>query len=181
MTASRRGGFAPWSAEPPADTDDDRDTAVDGVDRDYTATTRATGVTRHAEDGNASLWQQFRSWRRSRPFWGAFFALLAGAEILLTEIAPFGIIIHMGTRGLLGYAVPILMMLCGLMLWFAPHPRAFYASLILLLSLASFLTTNLGGFILGMLLGLLGGSLAISWAPGERQRSKAAHAAEGSD
>jgi hypothetical protein len=78
------------------------------------------------------------------------------------------VVVHFGIVGLIGFAVPILMILCGMMLWFAPHPRAFYASLILLLSLASWLTSNLGGFFLGMLVGLVGGSLALSWSPTKR-------------
>ena len=86
--------------------------------------------------------------------------------------------IHFGVVNLIGDAVPIVIILCGLMLWFAPQPRAFYASLILLLSLASFLTSNLGGFVLGMLVGLVGGSLALSWTPdkGPKRSKKAAEA-----
>jgi hypothetical protein len=55
------------------------------------------------------------------------------------------------------------MMLCGILLLFTPQPRAFYASLVLLASLASWITSNLGGFIIGMLIGLTGGALALSW------------------
>jgi hypothetical protein len=32
-------------------------------------------------------------------------------------------------------------------------------------SLASFLLSNLGGFVIGMLLGILGGSMAVGWVP----------------
>ena len=40
----------------------------------------------------------------------------------------------------------------------------------------SWLTSNLGGFIIGMLLGLFGGSLALSWSPdkGPKRSKKAA-------
>ena len=34
-----------------------------------------------------------------------------------------------------------------------------------LLSLASFVYSNLGGFLAGMILGLLGGMLAVAWTP----------------
>jgi hypothetical protein len=120
----------------------------------------ATDVERHATA--TSQWRGFRHWRRSRPFWGALLAILGGLEILLTEIAPLRVVVHIGLQGVIGYAVPILMVLCGLMLWFAPHPRVFYASLILICALGSFITTNLGGFILGMLLGIVGGAQALN-------------------
>ncbi|MDT7599789.1 MAG: hypothetical protein QOK26_1866, partial [Pseudonocardiales bacterium] len=34
-----------------------------------------------------------------------------------------------------------------------------------LLSLVSFVTTNLGGLVVGMLLGIVGGSLGFAWRP----------------
>src|SRR4029453_9513167 len=116
---------------------------------------------------------RFRTWRRTRPFWGALFAILGGAEILLTELAPLPVVIHIGLIGLVGFAVPVLMMLCGLMLWVAPHPRLFYASLILLLSLTSWILSNLGGFILGMVLGIVGGALALTWTSEPRSHRTA--------
>ena len=88
----------------------------------------------------------------------------------LVRIAPLPFILHFGTLTLLGFAVPILIMLCALMLWIAPHPRLFYASLILLLSLTSWILSNLGGFILGMVLGILGGALALTWTSEPRSR-----------
>lgn len=37
--------------------------------------------------------------------------------------------------------------------------------LIITLSLASFITSNLGGFLLGMLLAMFGGAMAMAWTP----------------
>ena len=129
---------------------------------DDDATTTGPAVGSHAAPSQ-SFWARFRAWRRTRPFWGALFAFLGGGEILLTMLAPLPILIHFGTLTLLGFAVPILIMLSALMLWIAPHPRLFYASLILLLSLTSWILSNLGGFILGMVLGIVGGALALTW------------------
>jgi hypothetical protein len=119
----------------------------------------------HAAAGKPSLWRRFRDWRRSRPFVAGLLSLLAGAEILATVSAPLPVVVHIGLLGVIGFAVPILMILCALMLWFAPHPRVFYASLILVLSLASWITSNLGGFFLGLILGVVGGSFALAWGP----------------
>jgi hypothetical protein len=110
-----------------------------------------------------TAWRKFSAWRRGRPFWGAVLSILGGAEILATETIPFSVVVHIGLLGQLGYVMPILMMLCGVLLLFAPQPRAFYASLVLLASLSTWITSNLGGFFLGMLLGLTGGALVLSW------------------
>jgi len=141
MTAPDEGGSVYQTAEPPA----------------------ATAADSNADRPKPSVWRRFRTWRRRRPFWGAVFSILGGAEILFLEAAPFSVVIHFGLVGQLGFAVPILMILCGVLLLFAPQPRAFYASLILLLGLASWVTSNLGGFIFGMVLALIGGGLALAW------------------
>jgi Family of unknown function (DUF6114) len=107
----------------------------------------------------------FRSWRRSRPFWGGLFVVLGGGEILFSEKAPLKVIVHFGLTGLAGYLIPAVMVLCGALLLFNPQQRVFYAILSVLLALASWPTSNLGGFFLGMIFGLLGGSLAFAWTP----------------
>lgn len=110
----------------------------------------------------------FRAWRRARPFWGGLLVLLGAAEILLTYHAPFGLVVHFGVYGLAGYAVPGLLALLGAMIVFDPTHRTFYSVFAVLTALGSWLTSNLGGFIIGMLLGLVGGSLAFGWQYGER-------------
>ena len=105
-------------------------------------------------------------WRRNRPFWGGLLVLLGGGEILLSERAPIPVVIHVGMQGLAGYLVPVVLLLCGLLLWFTPEQRTFYSVIAVLLSLVSWVTSNLGGFFIGMALGLLGGSLAFAWVRG---------------
>ena len=114
----------------------------------------------------------FRRWRRSRPFWGGFLVVLGGAEITFTEKAPFEVVVHVGLYGLAGYLLPVILVLCGFLTLFNPQQRTFYSVLSVLLSLGTWLTSNLGGFLIGMLLGIIGGSLAFGWAPGERPPRK---------
>jgi hypothetical protein len=114
----------------------------------------------------------FRAWRRTRPFWGGLLTLLGGGEILLTYHAPFGIILHFGLYGLAGFMVPAMLAVLGLLIIFDSPHRTFYAVLAVLASLATWLTSNLGGFVIGMLLGLVGGSMAFGWQPGERPARK---------
>jgi Family of unknown function (DUF6114) len=108
----------------------------------------------------AGPWQR---WRRSRPSWGGLLVLLAGSEMLLSERAPLPVVIHVGMQGLTGYLVPAVLLLCGLLVLFSPAQRTFYSILAVLLSLGSWVTSNLGGFFVGMALGVVGGSLAFAW------------------
>ena len=110
-------------------------------------------------------WRAFKEWRRRRPFWGGLLILLAGAEMFLTEIAPLHVVVHLGVEGLAGEAVPVVLALCGLLLIFAPEQRLFYSIVAMLATVASWITSNLGGFILGLILGLLGCALAFAWTP----------------
>lgn len=136
---------------------------ADSVPVDSVPAPRAPSAPRRA-------WLAWRRWRRRRPFWGGLLVILGGAEILLSEKAPVGVIVHLGMQGVAGYLVPIIMLLCGVLLWFSPEQRMFYAILAVLMSVASWLTSNLGGFLIGLLLGMVGGSLAFAWAPRRRRR-----------
>jgi Family of unknown function (DUF6114) len=119
-------------------------------------------------------WRAWRRWRRGRPFLGGLLIALGGAEILLTERVPLRVILHIGPEGVAGYLLPAVMVLCGLLLWFTPEQRVFYSVLAVLLSLGTWITSNLGGFIVGLALGVIGGSLAFGWAPRAGRRSEAA-------
>jgi len=110
----------------------------------------------------------FRRWRGSRPFWGGLLVVLGGGEIIFTYKAPMALVMHFGLYGLAGYLVPALLVVLGLLILFDPQHRTFYSLLAVLAALGTWLTSNLGGFILGMLLGLIGGSLAFGWQAGPK-------------
>ena len=139
---------------------------------------QANGRRGDAHDEAEAIWgggpviRSWRRWRHSRPFWGGFFVLLGGSVILLSEQAPLPLVVHIGVQGLAGYLVPIVLVLCGLLIWFNPGQRVFYSLLSVLLALTSWITSNLGGFFFGMLLGVLGGSLAFAWQPRDNTPSR---------
>ncbi|MEV4347131.1 DUF6114 domain-containing protein [Actinoplanes sp. NPDC049596] len=107
----------------------------------------------------------FSRWRHARPFWGGLLVTLAGAEILLTVKAPLPIVVHVGMQGLAGFLVPMVLLLCGVLLLANPAQRLFYSLVAAGLSLGAWITSNLGGFFIGLLLGLIGSALAFAWAP----------------
>jgi hypothetical protein len=117
-------------------------------------------------------WRAFRAWRRSRPFWGGLLLLLAGIELLaipLLSVLAHGsvkVVIYIGIGGVFGVLIGGLLVACGLLIWFHPVQRVFYAIAGVLLAVGSFVATNLGGFFFGMLLGVTGASLSFGWTPG---------------
>lgn len=113
----------------------------------------------------------FRRWRAQRPFWGGLLLALGGAEILLTEKASLKVVIHIGMQGLAGYLLPTVVLLCGLLTLFNPSQRLFYSIIGILVSLGTWVTSNLGGFLIGLLLGATGSCLAFGWLPDQEPRN----------
>ncbi|MFI5494126.1 DUF6114 domain-containing protein [Actinoplanes sp. NPDC051859] len=112
----------------------------------------------------------FRHWRRTRPFWGGLLFLIAGIELFLSANLTLGDLqVHFGPEGFLSYLLPLLLVLSGLLSWFTPGQRLFYGILGLLTAVYSLIGLNFGGFILGMLFGILGGALVLSWVPQKPQ------------
>ncbi|MFI8510264.1 DUF6114 domain-containing protein [Streptomyces sp. NPDC085460] len=101
----------------------------------------------------------WRAWRRRRPFGAGLLLVLGGAEILLVQRAGPGTLLAAGAD--VRYALPLLMCGCGVLLLAAPHGRRAAAVVGVLASLGSWVASDLGGFLLGMALGITGGLLAL--------------------
>jgi Family of unknown function (DUF6114) len=141
----------------------------------------------------------FRTWRRTRPFWGGLLIIVGASELLASEQAPLPVVTHIGIQGLGGYLIPgfitvseqaplpvvtsigiqgpggylipRFMLICGLLLWLTPIARGFHSLLAISLALGSWITSNLGGFFIGMLIGVVGGALAFAWTTDADYRS----------
>ncbi|MFC9281091.1 DUF6114 domain-containing protein [Streptomyces collinus] len=112
---------------------------------------------------------EFRTWRRERPFWAGLFTMTAGVPILYWPYAKLdlgGIPLALSTTSGAGaLIIGVLLITLGLTLWYQPHLRRFSGIATLLLTLVSFPVANFGGLFLGLITGLIGGSLACSWLP----------------
>lgn len=112
----------------------------------------------------------FRAWRGQRPFWAGFLTLLAGIPIMYIPYANLTIgslTVRMATTAGAGsLIIGVLLVVLGLTMWFQPVSRVFAGVAAILLSLVSLVVSNFGAFLVGFLLGLIGGALAVSWAPG---------------
>lgn len=113
-------------------------------------------------------WQRFRRWRRTRPFWAGIFLIASGLVILAPPFAALhlgDLVISLSTLGgASALIIGVMLIVLGISLWIRPQfrlPAGIAAGLLALVSLPA---ANLGGLIIGMLLGVLGAALAISWS-----------------
>ncbi|MGW3147444.1 DUF6114 domain-containing protein [Streptomyces sp. NPDC001177] len=117
----------------------------------------------------ADAWCRFRTWCGLRPFWAGLFTLLAGLPILYWPYANLdlgGIPLALSTTSGAGaLVIGVLLMVLGFTLWYRPAVRVFAGVATLLLALISFPVANFGGLFLGLIFGLIGGSLACAWLP----------------
>lgn len=138
---------------------------------------RESGLGRSLLRGLASLWTCFAAFRRTRPFWGALWLGLGGAAVIHFSRAPLGLAIGGGWNASAGYILGGGMVMFALVAWFAPHYSALVGLVGVLLALAAFIAANLGGFLVGTVLGIFGGSMVWGWgekrprpAPASRRR-----------
>ncbi|WP_229400774.1 DUF6114 domain-containing protein [Micromonospora okii] len=126
-----------------------------------------TANSQHALPGRLSqAWRGFRHWRRTRPFWGGLFTALAGVEIFsTTQMSLNGLTFQTGPTGFLSWLIPAILVACGMLLWFSPQQRMFYAIVAAVTAVFSLIGINLGGFFIGMLLGMVGSALGFAWVP----------------
>ncbi|MGK5442686.1 DUF6114 domain-containing protein [Micromonospora sp. URMC 105] len=134
-----------------------------------------TADPRHARAGGPGrAWRGFRRWRRSRPFWGGLFTALAGVEMFAsTRMTLNGLSFQSGATGLYSLLIPVILLTCGLLLWFSPAQRLFYSIVAAVTTIYSLMGLNLGGFFVGLLLGLVGSALGFAWTPLRSARTDA--------
>ncbi|MFF4353116.1 DUF6114 domain-containing protein [Streptomyces sp. NPDC001530] len=111
----------------------------------------------------------FRTWRDERPFWAGLFTFAAGLPIIYFPYAhlnfgaiPLALSTSAGAGSLI---IGVLLLALGISLWVHQQVRVFAGITVILLALVSFPVANLGGLFIGMMSGLIGGSLACAWVP----------------
>ncbi len=121
---------------------------------------------RRRESVPASTVSRFGAWCRRRPFVGGVLVLLAGVEMFLSSQLDLGHIrVQLGIEGFQATVIPIALVLLGALAIAMPAHHVFYGVMALAVAVYSLIGVNLGGFVLGMLLGCLGGILVVAWMP----------------
>nr|WSW66720.1 DUF6114 domain-containing protein [Streptomyces sp. NBC_00995] len=121
--------------------------------------------------------RDFRTWRGNRPFWAGLFTMLGGVPIAYFPYANM----HLGnmtlamstTAGAGSLIIGVLLITLGLTMWFHSIVRVFAGVAAILLALISIPVANIGGFLIGFLLALIGGALSVSWVPGDAKPDEA--------
>ncbi|MFF4423643.1 DUF6114 domain-containing protein [Streptomyces sp. NPDC001549] len=117
------------------------------------------------------VYYHFHAWSGRRPFWAGLFTLLGGFPIAYFPYADLrlgNVSLAMATTGGAGaLIIGVLLITLGLALWFQETIRVFAGVAAILLALVSIPVSNLGGFFVGFSLSMVGGALALAWAPGQ--------------
>ncbi|MCF6521814.1 DUF6114 domain-containing protein [Streptomyces sp. JJ36] len=108
---------------------------------------------------------RWRRWRRSRPFWGGLVTAAAGVEIAVIPLAPLQVMLHQGVAGAASVLLGAVLVVLGLTSWFAPHLRSLAGVLAALIAASALVLSNLGGFLIGTVAGVIGGGLLFGWQP----------------
>ncbi|MFI5974244.1 DUF6114 domain-containing protein [Streptomyces sp. NPDC051452] len=120
---------------------------------------------------------QFRAWRGTRPFWAGLFVLLSGLPIMYFPYFHLQLghltLAMATTAGAGSLIIGVLLVVLGISLWFQKHVRTFAGVAAILLALVSLPVSNFGGFVMGFLLALVGGAMAVAWAPGAPEQPPA--------
>jgi len=107
----------------------------------------------------------FRQWRRTRPFWAGVWCILGGVIMMYGPLTAIKLLLVSGTVVWAGILIGALVVTMGLFMWFSPQFHQVLGILAVLFSVVSLITSNLGGFLIGLLFGVIGGSMAFAWTP----------------
>ena len=105
---------------------------------------------------------KFKKWQNNRPFWGATLTTLAGMMILYIPLHLYAIAFIPGSLVFVGFLFGGLTLLLGVLSYIYPQFSTVIGTIVIFLSVLSIMGA-LGGFLIGTILGIVGGSLLIAW------------------
>ncbi|MFJ4437256.1 DUF6114 domain-containing protein [Streptomyces sp. NPDC088923] len=119
---------------------------------------------------------RFHHWRGTRPFWAGLLTLLSGIPIIYVpynnpKLGSLQFIVGT-TAGASSLIIGVLLITLGLTMWYQVQVRVFAGVATILLGLVSLPLSNVGGLVVGFLLALFGGGLALSWVADKKGPSR---------
>lgn len=122
---------------------------------------------------------RFAEWRRNRPFVPGLLVLLSGVVIMTPAYLTLRIsdlLVMISTlSGVSTLFLGVAQIMFALGIWLKPATAPYLGVFAILVSLVALPASNIGGFLLGSLLGIFGGAFALAWEsgePGERKPKK---------
>lgn len=131
--------------------------------------TRRSPVAASTESGRT----RFAAWRNTRPFWPGLLVIISGIIMLAPAYLTIRIsdlLVMISTiSGVSTLLIGALLIMFGLGMWLQPAAVVYLGVLSILVALVALPASNIGGFIVGTLTGIIGGSLALAWESGDRK------------
>lgn len=119
---------------------------------------------------------RFAEWRRNRPFVPGLLVLLSGVVIMTPAYLTLRIsdlLVMISTlSGVSTLFLGAAQIMFALGIWLKPATAPYLGVFAILVSLVALPASNIGGFLLGSLLGIFGGAFALAWESGERKPKK---------
>ncbi|MGG3469906.1 DUF6114 domain-containing protein [Neobacillus pocheonensis] len=107
---------------------------------------------------------KLKNWRARRPFWGAALCILSGLIILWVPAKLYEVAAAPGSILFVGFFLGGLTLLMGVLGIIMPRLSTLLGVLAIFSSVLSIMGA-LGGFLIGTILGIVGGSMFIAWKP----------------
>lgn len=108
----------------------------------------------------------FARLRHTRPFWGSLVLALGGYFVMAPVMgSSMSLLLHLGASGAAPYLLGGGMLAAAGVSMVVPAQRHFPALMALACSMASLPLANLGGWLIGMVLGIVGSGLVFAWTP----------------
>ena len=111
------------------------------------------------------LWRAQARFRKTRPFWGCLILGFGGWFVIRPAIGSFQMMTNLGSGGAAVYILGGGMIIAALIAFFVPAQRMFPALMAAVFSVLSLPMANLGGWLLGMVLGIIGSGMVFAWTP----------------
>ncbi|RFU62872.1 DUF6114 domain-containing protein [Peribacillus glennii] len=105
-----------------------------------------------------------RSWKKSRTFWGSVATIVSGIMMLWVPLNLYLSTFLPGSVAMIGLLFGGLLILTGLLAMFFPNNSKILGFMTIFFSILSVIGA-LGGFLVGTVFGIIGGSLLIAWGP----------------
>ena len=113
-----------------------------------------------------------KNWRKKRPLFGAIITILSGLLILWVPLNLYLSTFLPGSIAIIGLLFGGMITLIGIVALFFPNASKILGIFTIFLSILSVIGA-LGGFLIGTLLGILGGALLMAWRLGPAKVSVA--------
>jgi hypothetical protein len=107
----------------------------------------------------------FKKWRKSRPLWGSIITIVSGLMILWVPLNLYLSTFLPGSIAIIGLIFGGAITLIGIVSLFFPNASKILGIFTIFLSILSVIGA-LGGFLVGTLFGIIGGSLLMAWRLG---------------